>query len=107
MNRIQEISNEITALLQSGDNSTESAIKWAKLQDERSGLESLKRAADFAFINGFSSTHFMREISNHDACKITLQCPIMDCYNPQQEPELLSLIETLGYSHSSFGFIRL
>ena len=39
--RIEEINTAIMSNLTSGNNSVESAIEWAKLQDERSALKQL------------------------------------------------------------------
>jgi len=66
----------------------------------------LKRTADACFMNGFSSTHFMRQIYYHPDCKIELKVPVLECYHPKDEPEMLELIYALGYEKTPFGFCK-
>jgi hypothetical protein len=67
---------------------------------------SLQSTANACFMNGFSSTDFMREIHRHPDCSILLQEEIMDCYHTESEPEMLELIFALGYEDTPFGFFR-
>ena len=66
----------------------------------------LKHTADYAFMQGFSKTHFMREVHQHPDCKVELNNPVSDCYYHESEPELLALIEQLGYTILPFGFCK-
>lgn len=64
----------------------------------------LKQAADYAFINGYTTTHFMRYLAHvaYSEFRINIESHD-DFYYKANNPYMERVLNWLGYEHSSFG----